>query len=466
VSPSLGERLRVPDSKLRLPALRAGMVERSRLTGRLVASDARVVLIAAPAGYGKSTLLARWANRDGRRFAYVALDASDNDPLALWSGIVLSIRQVEPGFGASVEPMLQSVGGIVVDALVRRLSVELEELDEPVVLVLDDYHLIRDKTCHESIEALIGQNLTTVQVVLSTRFDRPVRLGRLRVSGDLFEVRGHDLAFTTEETEALLNQQADLALGPDDVTLLEERTEGWPAGLQLATLGLRTAPDSAAFLRSFGGSHRHVVDYLSEAVLDSLDQEVRDFLVETSFLARLTGSLCDAVTGRQDSATLLDELERSNVFVIPLDDQRRWYRYHHLFAELLHDRLRATSPGRQVALHRAAYRWFTEAGETGLAIEHAAAAEDFEAAKDLIVANFTERLAAGRLATILSWLDRFPDGYVRSTASLSIAKAWACGSRQRSAYWRDARARSGSRPRADLVRRHHPGEHPQRAGGR
>jgi LuxR family maltose regulon positive regulatory protein len=423
----LGDRLHLPDSKLRLPGLRAGVLRRPRLTERLMASDARVVLIAAPAGFGKTTLLTQWADQDGRRFAYLALDASDNDPLALWSGVVLSIRRLEPGFGASVEPMLQSLGGTVVDALVRRLSVELEALDEPVVLVLDDYHVIRDPTCHASIEALIAQNLATVQVVLSTRFDRPVRLGRLRASGELLEIRGHDLAFTAEETEALLSQEADLVLAPDDVAILEQRTEGWPAGLQLATLGLRAAADASAFVRSFGGSHRHVVDYLSEAVLDSLDQEVRDFLVDTSILARLTGSLCDAVTGREDSATLLDELERGNVFVISLDDQRRWYRYHHLFAELLHDRLRATSPDRQAALHRAAYQWFTGAGEVDLAIEHAVAAGDFEAAKDLVVDNVTERLAAGRLATVLAWLDRFPEGRVSSTASLSIARAWACG---------------------------------------
>ena len=425
---SLEERLRVPDSKLRLPGLRAGALERPRLTGRLAASDARVVLVAAPAGFGKTTLLAQWANRDDRRFAYVALDAWDNDPLALWSGIVLSIRRLEPGFGASVEPMLQSVGGTVVHGLIRRLSMELEGLDEPVVLVLDDFHMIRDMTCLESVEALmIAQKLTGVHVVLSTRFDRPVRLGRLRASGELLEIRGHDLAFTAEETEDLLSHEADLALAPDEVALLQERTEGWPAGLQLATLGLRATPDSSAFLRSFGGSNRHVVDYLSEAVLDSLDKEVRDFLVETSILARLTGSLCDAVTGRDDSAVLLDQLERNNLFVIALDDERRWYRYHHLFAELLRDRLRPTSPGRRAALHRAAYQWFTGAGEADLAIEHAAAAGDFEAAKELVKDNLTERLAGGRLATILSWLDRFPDGYVSNTASLSISRAWALG---------------------------------------
>ena len=425
LSLSLEERLRVPDSKLRLPGLRAGAVERPRLTGRLTASDARVVLVAAPAGFGKTTLLAQWANRDDRRFAYVALDPWDNDPLALWSGVVLSVRRLEPGFGASVEPMLQSVGGTVVHGLIRRLSVELEQLDEPVVLVLDDFHMIRDMTCLESVEALIAQNLPGLHVVLSTRFDRPVRLGRLRASGELLEIRGHDLAFTAEETEDLLSHEADLALAPDEVALLEERTEGWPAGLQLATLGLRAAPDPSAFLRSFGGSNRHVVDYLSEAVLDSLDQDVRDFLVETSILARLTGSLCDAVTGRDDSAALLDELERNNLFVIPLDDERRWYRYHHLFGELLRDRLLSDRPDRVAELHRAAYQWLARAGEADLAIEHAVAAGELEAAKDLVVDNLAGRLAAGRLVTILSWLARFPEGYVSSTASLSIARAWA-----------------------------------------
>ena len=396
------------------------------------------MLVSAPAGYGKTTLLTQWAHQDARRFAYVALEAWDNDPLVLWSAIVASIRRLEPGFGASVEPMLGSIGGTVVDGLVRRLSVELEVLDEPVVLVLDDFHMIRDTTCHQSIEALIAQDLAGVHVVLSTRFDRPLRLSRLRASGELLEIRGRDLAFTSEETEHLLSQQVGLQLTPDDVAVLEERTEGWPAGLQLALLGLRVAPALSAFLRSFGGSNRHVVDYLSEVVLDSLDEQVRSFLVETSILHRLTGSLCDAVVGRDKSAAVLDELERTNVFVVALDDERRWYRYHHLFQQLLRDRLGSTSPDRQAALHLGAHRWFAGAGETDLAIEHAVAGGDLDAAKDLVVDNVTKQLAGGRLGTVLSWLDLFPEGHVSSTASLSIAKAWACGMLGRRAGARQA----------------------------
>ena len=325
--------------KLRSAPPRCELVARPRLVERLVRADNRLALVAAPAGFGKSTLLAQWQAQDPRGFAFVTLEPSDNDPVELWNCIVMSLRQVEPSFGSTVQAMLQSIGGIAIESLVRRIAVELEDLQQPVVVVLDDYQVIRNAACHASVEALIAHRLSRVHVVLSSRSDPAIPLGRLRASVTALEIRAADLAFTVEETKELLNDTIGLRLVDDELRLLQGRTEGWPAGLQLASLTLRTAIDRESFLRSFGGSNRHIADYLTEVVLDAVDDDVREFLLDTSILNRFSASLCTAVTGREDSAGMLDLLERINLFLIPLDDQRLWYRYHHLFGGLLRHQL-------------------------------------------------------------------------------------------------------------------------------
>ena len=271
--------------KFRTPARRSGLVERSRLTQRLVKAEGALVMVTAPPGFGKSTLLAQWEAADPRRFAFVSLEPSENDPVELWNSVVLSVRQVVPTFGASVEPMLHSVGGIAVEPLVRRIAAELDQLSEPIVIVLDDYHVIRNPACHASVEALIAHPISQAHPVVSTRADPPIPLGRLRASGKLVEIRGSDLAFTPAETEELLNATMGLELSDGELAVLHARTEGWPAGLQLASLGLQAARDRERFLSSFGGSNRHIVDYLTEVVLDSVDPGVRRFLLETSILS-------------------------------------------------------------------------------------------------------------------------------------------------------------------------------------
>ncbi len=422
-APPPGARPQVPPSRFRLPRLPLGTVDRPRLTTRLVGSDAQLFLVCAPAGSGKSTLLAQWAERDPRRFAYLSLESSQNDPVALWTCIISSLRQVLPGFGADSAPMPPSVDGVVLDAVVRRVAVELDRLTEPVVLVLDDYQVIRSTACHESLELLVAQDLPRLHLVLSTRFDRPIRLARTRASGRLTETRGRDLAFTLEETAAVL-ARGGAALPAGAARLVQQRTEGWPAGVRLVSLGLRETADRDTFLGSFGGSNRHVTDYLSEVVLGSLDEDLRGFLLETSVLGRMTAVLCDEVTGRDDSAAVLRELDRQNLFVVPLDDRRVWYRYHRLLADLLTEELRATRPRRLLELHRAASRWYAGAGETDQAIEHAIAGADLGGATDLILAGWTQRLSAGRIATVSSWLEAFPAGYVRDNGSLSMVAAW------------------------------------------
>ena len=266
----------------------------------------RLAVVTAPPGFGKSTLLAQWAAADPRRFAFVSLEASENDPVELWNCVVGSVREMVPSFGRSVEPMLHSVGGNAVRPLVRRIAAELDQLAEPLVVVLDDYHVIVNPACHASVEALIAHPVGAAHLVVSTRVDPAIPLGRLRASGELVEIRGSDLAFTAEETEELLNTAMGLGLSGGELALLQGRTEGWPAGLQLAALGLRAARDRERFLSSFGGSNRHIVDYLTEVVLDSVDEDIRRFLLETSILSELSGPLCDAVTGGEGSTAMLE----------------------------------------------------------------------------------------------------------------------------------------------------------------
>jgi LuxR family transcriptional regulator, maltose regulon positive regulatory protein len=413
--------------KLRFPSLRPGLVERPRLTQRLVDAVGALVVVTAPPGFGKSTLLAQWRAADPRAFAFVSLEPSENDPVELWNCVVDSVRQAVPSFGSSVEPMLHSVGGTAVEPLVRRIATELDQLSEPVVVVLDDYHVIRNPACHDSIRAFMAHPVSQARLVVSTRADPAIPLGRLRASGELAEIRGSDLAFTPGETEELLNATMGLGLSGGELAILQGRTEGWPAGLQLAGLGLRTTTDREQFLSSFGGSNRHIVDYLTEVVLDSADADVRRFLLETSILGKLSGPLCDAITGREGSAAMLDVLERSNMFLIWLDDQRAWYRYHHLFGELLREQLQVTMPERVPGLHRAASAWLAGAGHTDEAIGHAIAAQELEAAADLVVRGWGSPVASGRLTTVRGWLEAFPDGYVNGSAPLSVIGAWVNG---------------------------------------
>jgi ATP/maltotriose-dependent transcriptional regulator MalT len=426
-SPGSGSRAAFFAPKFRLASLRPGLVERTRLTQQLVEGVGPLVTISAPPGFGKSTLLAQWSAADSRKFAFVSLEVSENDPVELWNCVVMSVGQAVPSFGGSVEPMLGSVGGIAIGPLVRRIAAELDQLSEPVVIVLDDYHVISNPACHASVAALIDHPVSGVCLALSTRADPAIPLGRLRASGELVEIRGSDLAFTAEETEELLNGRKELALSADGLAIIQRRTEGWPAGLELASIGLRESADRDEFLRSFGGSNRHVVDYLTEVVLDLVDEDARRFLLETSVLSELCGPLCDAVTGRDDSAAILDTLERSNLFVISLDDQRLWYRYHHLFGELLRERLQLTMPDRLADLHRRASAWSAEAGDVDEAIGHAIAAREPQAAAALVLGSWSSRVASGRLRTVLGWLESFPDGYVTGSASLSLVSAWVNG---------------------------------------
>jgi ATP/maltotriose-dependent transcriptional regulator MalT len=411
-------------SKLHPPGVRSGIMPRQRLTEAAATCGTPVVSIVAPPGFGKTMLLAQWEQLDGRPFAWVSLDRRDNDPLVLWNYLVAAIRRVEPGFGTAVEPALRSAGGVVLDALLPRILNELESIEREIVLVLDDYHWVTNPACHESIGLLVERGPANAQLVVSSRLDPPLAFGRLRANGGLFELRAAELAFTEAETAELFDGAFGLDLGPDSIATLQRRTEGWPAGLYLAFLCVRDVSDPTAALVEFGGSSRHVVEYLTEVVLDSQTDEHRSFLLATSILERMCASLCDSVTGTGDSARILAEIERANLFLVPLDERGEWFRYHHLFAELLRDELRRQHGDTEPGLHQRACAWFASAGDVDEAIQHAITGADLETAATLVATHWPDYPNSGRFATLAHWLEAFPRDVVRADARLCIVEAW------------------------------------------
>ncbi|HEV2256271.1 MAG TPA: hypothetical protein VGS06_24235, partial [Streptosporangiaceae bacterium] len=365
--------------KLHVPRPQPGFVSRPRLVQALGEGLARGrVLVCAPAGFGKTALLADWARGGGRPVAWLGLDAGDNDPARFWHYVVAALDRAQPGIAERLGPLLGPPAPRSFDRLVTALINELAADPGPdeVLLVLDDYHLVDAGPVHESV-AFVLENLPPgLRVVVSGRADPPLPLARLRARGQLAELRAADLRFTPEEAAALLGETAGPGLPAAVAQALVARTEGWAAGLQLAGLSLRGHADAAGFVAAFSGSHRFVLDYLADEVLDGQPGPVRAFLLETSVLERLSGELCDAVTGRPGSQAMLAGIERAGLFLVPLDEERGWWRYHHLFADLLRARLRAEQPGRVQALHRAAAAWFDEHDLADDAVRHALAAGD------------------------------------------------------------------------------------------
>ncbi len=418
-------------TKLHLPRPRPGFVPRPRLAGRLDEGLAPgLVLVCAPAGYGKTAALADWARRSGRPVAWLSLDTGDNDPVRFWRHVVAAVGPARPGAAERALPLLgapppSSFAGLVT-ALINELAAQPGD-GEPV-LILDDYHLIDAGPVHESLLFLLEHLPPGLQVVLASRSDPPLPLGRLRARGQLAELRAAELRFTADEAAALLQrvaERAGTALSDADVAALTARTEGWAAGLQLAGgLSLRGQADPAAFVAAFNGSHRYVLDYLAGEVLEHLDEQVRDFLLETSVLERLSAELCDAVTGRAGSQALLEQVEQAGLFLMPLDEIRGWWRYHHLFADLLRARLQAERPARAVALHRAAAAWHAEHDLADDGVRHALAAGDTVWAARLIEQHFDATYHRGQRATIHRWLAALPADLVHARARLQLAQAW------------------------------------------
>jgi LuxR family transcriptional regulator, maltose regulon positive regulatory protein len=368
-------------SKLEPPALGAGLVPRARLASLLQAGvQAKLCLLAAPAGSGKTTLLGQWrAAAGGERVAWMSLDEGDNDPLRFWSCGVEALRTIQPSLGTAA---LEALRGPRVDldrVVLPGLLNDLHAVDEPLVLVLDGYHLVTDATCLHTLGLFLEQLPAGVHLVLSSRVDPPLPLAGMRARGELAELRAADLQFTIEEAAELVNGALGLGLGAEDMERLVERTEGWPAGLVLAGLSLRGRLDPGAFIAAFHGDDRHVTDLLAAEVLARQPEQVREFLLRTSVLERLSGPLCDAVLETEGSVELLGELEASSLLLVPLDDQREWYRYQQLFGELLRLELTYREALLVPVLHRRAAAWHRQAGNLEEASYHATAAGSFHA---------------------------------------------------------------------------------------
>jgi len=408
------------------PRSSSEILTRDRLTRELRMSRNALVMLAAPPGFGKTTLLHEWRAGEQRPVASVLVEAADNDPVLLWTRIAEAIKAVEPGLDGAAQIALHAPQPDVLGAVVPLLAHGLRYVGREIVLILDDYQNLGNRDCQASLKLFLDSMPSNVTLVVSTRVDPPViPVATLRARGELLELRAVDLCFTEDEEEAFLNGTVGLDLRADTLAELHARTEGWPAGVYLASLSLRKTDDPVGFVGGFGGSNRHVVDYLTEVVLDLLEPRTRQFLLETSILGSVCGPLADAVTGLDGSAELLEEAEHANLFIVALDDDREWYRYHQLFAQLLRAELLRHHAARVPMLHRRAFEWYRAAGRTDEAIQHALAAGDVEAAAEAAAERWSPSLAVSEARATLRWIGSLPAEAVARDARLSLARAWA-----------------------------------------
>jgi LuxR family maltose regulon positive regulatory protein len=426
-------------TKLYLPPVPPELTRRPRLVERLEAgARRRLTLISAPAGFGKTTLLAEWAAGQPApgRVAWLSLDKGDNDPARFWSYCLASLQTVEGALGATALAMLRSPRPPVFEAVLTELINQIVAIPRHLVLVLDDYHVIEAPAIHDDLSFLLDHlppivcsegRARGLHLVIATRADPPLPLARLRGRGQLTELRQADLAFGSAEVAAFLSGVPGLELPADQIAALTARTEGWIAGLQLAAVSLRNRGDSAAFIQALTGRHEYIADYLSDEVLSQQPEAVRTFLLQTCILDRMTGRLCDAVTGRDGGQRTLEALRAANLFVVPLDDERRWYRYHQLFASLLLRRLQGSEPDSVPELHRRAAGWFEGAGLVFDAVAHALRAGDLERVEGLVSRQVLTMIYQGELVTLRGWLEAIPRQALRARPWLCVAYAWVLG---------------------------------------
>jgi LuxR family transcriptional regulator, maltose regulon positive regulatory protein len=414
-------------TKISIPPPRPDRLARSQLLQRLNEGMVRqltLTLVCTPAGFGKTTLLADWATSTSWAVAWLSLDPDDNDPARFWRYVVAALDRAGAGIGEQLRPLLTAPtplsGQGVATALISRLQAQSDE----VALVLDDYHTIEEPAVHDGLAFLLRHLPPQLHLVISSRSDPPLPLARLRASGQLAELRAADLRFTGKEVATFLGEVWRLELSSGAVAALETRTEGWAAGLQLAALSLQGRSDPAAFLDAFTGSHRYVMDYLSEEVLERQPDRVRTFLLQTSVLERLSGPLGDAVTGGSDGQGMLEELERANLFLLPLDEERRWYRFHHLFADLLRARVVQLHSDLVPELHRRAATWYEQHGLTDEAIRHALACGDPPWATRLVKEHLGETIRRGEIANLQRRLSLLSNAAVRSRPGLCLAQGF------------------------------------------
>lgn len=456
-------------TKLYMPQPRPDLVARPRLLTLMTENaqrGAKLTLVSAPPGFGKTTLVSQWLShfrfaisdfgldsssknliqnpqsKIQNRAAWLSLDEGDNDPIRFLTYLIAALQMLDPELGKVALAGLQSPQPPTLEALLVILLNDVAGFSSPFVLVLDDYHLITAASIHQVLTFLLEHLPPRMHLVITSRADPPLPLAQLRARRQMTEVREADLRLTLDEAADFLNQIMGLSLSPEEVATLEARTEGWMAGLQLAALSMRGETDLSGFIESFSGSHRHIVDYLAEEVLHRQPEEIQTFLLQTSILERLCGPLCDAVLSRgaeaqrrrgavddsslpSDSQATLEHLEAANLFLIPLDNERRWYRYHHLFADLLQARLQLTQSSPQIIeLHRRAAEWCEANGLVDDAIHHAIRSDDTDRLTHLVATNASAMLAQGQVVTLEGWLDALPKDTVYARPSLSLTQAW------------------------------------------
>ena len=420
-------------ARLAHPLLPSSLVVRERLLTRLDgALSHRLTLLSASAGWGKTTLLSAWAARSSFPLSWLSLDELDNEPTRFWVSVLAALRTCLPGVGETADSMLRSPQPVPLTVILLTLLHELGDLTQPFILLVDDYHLMEDRAIHDSLLFVLERLPAHLHLVLASRVDPPLALARWRARGQLLELRDADLRFHEEEAAHFFTQAMSLTLAPGDVAQLTLRTEGWVAGLQLAALSMQHRDNYSAFVQSFTGSHRHVLDYVQEEILARLPVTLQHFLPQIAILNKISAPLCQAITGEAESWTLLAQAERANLFLVPLDEERRWYRMHDLFREALLTRLRADQSEAMGLLHQRAARCFAEQGEFQEAIPHALAGSDFSYAADLMEQAVEEFWLHGESQRISTWIMALPAPVIQEHAHLvltaSLYQVWSATS--------------------------------------
>lgn len=409
-------------TRLHIPQVAHHLVSRTALIEKINQQlHHKIILVSAPAGYGKSTLLGQWAAQTTWPVAWLSLDKNDSDPTLFLTSFVAALQTLHPDLGQRVLSMLAAPQAPDIESLMIGLLNELNALSADFVLVLDDYHLTGAPPIHKAMARLLDHLPPAMHLVLLTRTVPPLPLARLRARGRLWELHAADLNFGTKAATAFLNESMALDLAPEEVAALVARTEGWIAGLQLAALALRRSADRQRFIASFSGEHRYIWDYLAEEVFQRQDEQVQRFLLQTAVLTRLNADLCDAVTERKDGRVRLMQLEQANLFLIPLDDERRWYRYHPLFSEFLRRRLEHTHPEQLSVCHRRAAAWYRQADHVEEALHHLRAVDDQEEMADLLEQHMPHMWQSAQMATVRRWLHILPEALISTRPYLALS---------------------------------------------
>lgn len=413
-------------TKTRRPQLPPDWIARPRITDKLVgALQHKLVLISAPAGYGKTTLVIETLQYLKEPVGWISLDSADNIPGKFWTYFVTALQSIFPGTCQSVLNSLQTTQPPSIEWLQTAIINSMSSHDSDFIIVLDDYHTIDSQAIHESVSFLVEHLPTKAHLIITSRIDPSLPLARWRVNGEIAEIRAADLSFTSEEAAIFIKNVTGIALSENDLTALARRTEGWVAGLKMAALSLQSKKDVSGYIQHFSGSNRYIMDYLAEEVLNQQPAKIKQFLLETSILTRLCGPLCDAVTEHSDSQKILDQLEKANLFISPLDDERYWYRYHQLFASILYNQLVKSSPERINLLNHHASLWYEQHGLTEEAIEHDFLSGNIERAADLLENIAPSIIGQGLALKLLSYRTRIPQSLVESHPWLCISFAWA-----------------------------------------